>query len=165
MFCSRSLEEVMGIVVPLTLLLTVGAVVSVVLLRRQAGMPTAASGLAGLDAEVEANRWVVRLGGSLSGLRPGSDEAAAQALAEAAGRHRTARGQLADARTPAEYALARQTAVEGLQYVSAARSALGLESGPPGTDADADDPNDPDDPNGRTARRLRGVDGRLGVTV
>ena len=122
----------MGIVVPLTLLLTVGAVVSVVLVRRRAGAPTVASGLAGLDAEVEANRWVVRLGGSLSGLRPGADDAAAQALAEAAGRHRAARGLLADARTPAEYALARQTAAEGLQYVSAARSALGLESGPPG---------------------------------
>ncbi|WP_203729101.1 hypothetical protein [Streptomyces sp. SID12501] len=151
----------MGIVVPLTLLLIVGAVASVVLLRRQAGMYTAASGLSGLDAEVEANRWVVRLGGSLAGLRPGADEAAAQALAEATGRHHTARGQLAAARTPAEYALARQTAVEGLQYVSAARSALGLASGPPGADAGAG----ADDPNEATARRLLGVDGRFGVTV
>ncbi|WP_371661177.1 hypothetical protein [Streptomyces sp. NBC_00280] len=151
----------MGIVVPLTLLLIVGAVVSGVLLRRQAGMRTAASGLSGLDAEVEANRWVVRLGGSLAGLRPGADEVAAQALAEAAGRHHTARGQLATARTPAEYALARQTAVEGLQYVSAARSALGRASGPPGAESDTD----AGDPTEGTARRLQRVDGRCGVTV
>ncbi|MDW4904767.1 hypothetical protein RB628_05255 [Streptomyces sp. ADMS] len=164
MFRSRSLEEVMEIVVPLTLLLIVGAVVSVVLLRRQVGMttvPSGLSGLSGLDAEVEANRWVVRLGGSLAGLRPGADEAAAQALAVAAGRHRAARDQLAGARTPAEYALARETAVEGLQYVRAARSALGLESGPPG----AADGSEESDGNGRTARRLRAVDGRFGVTV
>ncbi|MGY1499387.1 hypothetical protein ACW4TU_22865 [Streptomyces sp. QTS52] len=147
----------MEVVVPLTLLLIVGAVVSGVLLRRQAGMYTASSGLSGLDAEVEANRWVVRLGGSLAGLRPGADEAAAQALAEATGRHHAARGQLASARTPAEYAVARQTAVEGLQYVSAARSALGLASGPPGADVD--------DPNEGTARQLLGVDGRFGVTA
>ncbi|MFF3373642.1 hypothetical protein ACFYXF_11930 [Streptomyces sp. NPDC002680] len=145
----------MGIVVPLTLLLIVGAVASVVLLRRQAGVYAVPSGL---DAEVEANRWVVRLGGSLAGLRPGADEAAAEALAEAAGRHHAARGQLAAARTPAEYALARKTAVEGLQYVSAARTALGLESGPPGADAD-------DEAEDRTARRLRGVHGRFGVTA
>jgi len=143
----------MGIVVPFTLLLIVGAVASVVLLRRQQ------AGMSGLDAEVEANRWVVRLGGSLAGLRPGADEAAAQALAEAAGRHHAARGQLAAARTPAEYALARETAVEGLQYVSAARTALGLESGPPGPGTGESDGS------GRTARQLRGVDGRFGVTV
>jgi hypothetical protein len=149
----------MGIVVPLTLLLIVGAVASGVLLRRQAGTRTVASGLSGLDAEVEANRWVVRLGGSLAGLRPGADEVAARALAEATGRHHAARGQLATARTPAEYALARQTAVEGLQYVSAARSALGRASGPPGADADGGDPAE------GTARQLLGVDGRCGVTV
>ncbi|WP_198655540.1 hypothetical protein [Streptomyces geranii] len=140
----------MGIVVPLTLLLIVGAAASVVLLRRQQAV------VSGLDAEVEANRWVVRLGGSLTGLRPGADDAAARALAEATGRHHAARGQLAAARTPAEYALARQTALEGLQYVSAARTALGLESGPPGVESDAD---------GRTARRLKGVDGRFKVTA
>ncbi|MFI1355109.1 hypothetical protein ACH4TV_16290 [Streptomyces sp. NPDC020898] len=147
----------MGIVVPLTLLLIVGAVASVVLLRRQAGVGAVPSGL---DAEVEANRWVVRLGGSLAGLRPGADEAAAQALAEAAGRHHAARGQLASARTPAEYALARQTAVEGLQYVRAARSALGLESAPPGA-ADEVTGGAAD----RTARQLRGADGRFRVTA
>lgn len=150
----------MGIVVPLTLLLIVGAVASVVLLRRQAGVYAVAPGLSGLDAEVEANRWVVRLGGSLAGLRPGADEAAAQALAEATGRHHAARGQLATARTPAEYALARQTAVEGLQYVRAARAALGQASGPPGADVDADD-----EAVARTACRLRGVHGRFGVTA
>ncbi|ELP71330.1 hypothetical protein ACKI1I_02490 [Streptomyces turgidiscabies] len=154
----------MGIVVPLTLLLIVGAVASVVLLRRQSGayaVPSGFSGMSGLDAEVEANRWVVRLGGSLAGLRPGADEAAAQALAEAAGRHRAARGQLATARTPAEYAVARQTAVEGLRYVRAARSALGLEPAPQGADGDAD----ADDTNDGTARRLRGANGRFGVTA
>ena len=150
----------MGIVVPLTLLLIVGAVASVVLLRRQAGVY---AGPSGLDAEVEANRWVVRLGGSLAGLRPGADEAAAQALAEATGRHHAARGQLATARTPAEYALARQTAVEGLQFVRAARAALGqAASGPPGTDADDETADAAAD---RTARQLRGVHGRFRVTA
>ncbi|MDX2548401.1 hypothetical protein ACOT81_23310 [Streptomyces sp. WI04-05B] len=160
----------MGIVVPLTLLLIVGAVASVVLLRRQSGayaVPSRASGMSGLDAEVEANRWVVRLGGSLAGLRPGADEAAARALAEAAGLHRTARGQLATAGTPAEYAVARQTAVEGLRYVRAARSALGLESASQGADADAgaEADADIDDTDNRTARRIRGVHERFGATV
>ncbi|MEH0420266.1 hypothetical protein [Streptomyces sp. B21-083] len=162
----------MAIVVPLTLLLIVGAVASVVLLRGRSGayaVPAGLSGMSGLDAEVEANRWVVRLGGSMAGLRPGADEAAAQALAEAAGRHRAARGQLATARTPADYAVARQTAVEGLRYVRAARSALGLESAPQGADAGADGTADGDadsgDTNDRTARRLREANGRFGVTA
>ncbi|MEU1339379.1 hypothetical protein ACIPX0_01205 [Streptomyces sp. NPDC090075] len=82
------------------------------------------------DAGAEATRWVDRLGGGIATLDAGDERAARQALADAAERHRAARNQMATAYTPAQYALVTQTAVEGLHYVRAARTALGLDPGP-----------------------------------
>ncbi|MFF4500119.1 hypothetical protein [Streptomyces sp. NPDC001401] len=70
------------------------------------------------------------LGGSLSTLDAGGNQAARQALADAGERHRAAEGQLATACSPAQYALVTQTAVEGLHHVRTARTALGLDAGP-----------------------------------
>jgi hypothetical protein len=126
----KALEEAMGFTVLFALLLIVGAVVAVVALRRS----YQAHGPSDLDAEADANRWVVRLGGSLSTLdvraQTGADRSAAQALTDAAERLRTARDQLATAHTAAQYAQVTRTAVEGLHHVRTARTALGLDHGP-----------------------------------
>jgi hypothetical protein len=82
------------------------------------------------DALADARRWYERLGGQVLNLASGGDPAAQQALADAAERYNAAGGQLEQARTPAQASLARQTALEGLHYVGAARSALGLDPGP-----------------------------------
>ncbi|MFL1901890.1 hypothetical protein ACJWDR_22705 [Streptomyces tauricus] len=126
----------MGFAVLLALLLIVGAVVA----RRRWGRArdlSDVSELSDLDAEADANRWVVRLGGSLSALdvrsraeastSAGADVIAAQALTAAAERLRTARDELATARTAAQYALVTRTAVEGLAHVRTARTSLGLD--------------------------------------
>ncbi|MGW0573709.1 hypothetical protein [Streptomyces tauricus] len=128
----------MGFAVLLALLLIAGAVVA----RRRWGRArdlSDVSELSDLDAEADANRWVVRLGGSLSaldvrtragvdvGASAGVDVIAAQALTVAAERLRTARDELATARTAAQYALVTRTAVEGLAHVRTARTTLGLD--------------------------------------
>lgn len=118
----------MEIAVLVALLLIVGAVGAVVVRRRSGAGHEPTSDL---DAEADANRWVVRLGGSLAGIdvraQAGAGGSAAQSLADAGERLRTARAQLAAARTPDQYALVTRTAVEGLHHVRAARTALGLE--------------------------------------
>ncbi|WP_405616497.1 hypothetical protein [Streptomyces sp. NBC_00076] len=115
----------------LSLLLIAGAVGAVVA-RRRAHRPDA---LSDLDEEAEANRWVVRLGGSLSALDvrtlARADRTAVQALTDATERLGTARAQLATANSGAEYAQVKRTAAEGLQHVREARTALGLDSDQP----------------------------------
>lgn len=83
------------------------------------------------DAEAETRRWLDRLGGQVTSLSPAGSTAATQALADAAERHNAASVQLSQARTHAQYALASQTAIEGLHYIRAARTALNLDPGPP----------------------------------
>ncbi|MET9455059.1 hypothetical protein ABZY05_08210 [Streptomyces canus] len=122
----------MVFMVLLALVLIAGAAAAVAVQRRAAG----GAGVVPLvpatdfDARAEAERWVERLGGSLSTPDAGGDKAAGQALADANERYRAARGQLAAAGSPAQYAMVRQTAVEGLYYVRGARTALGLDPGP-----------------------------------
>ncbi|MFH8465186.1 hypothetical protein [Streptomyces sp. NPDC017991] len=114
----------MGFAVLLALLLIAGAVVA----RRRWGRTR---GMSVLDAEADANRWVVRLGAGLSALdvrtRAGADGMAAQSLADASEGLRTARAELATARTAAEYARVTRTAAEGLDHVRSARTSLGLD--------------------------------------
>ncbi|HEV7827209.1 MAG TPA: DUF1542 domain-containing protein [Mycobacteriales bacterium] len=81
------------------------------------------------DALADARRWYERLGGQIMNLS-GDDPAVRQALADAGERYNAAGGQLEQAKTPAQAALARDTALEGLHYVRAARTALGLDPGP-----------------------------------
>jgi hypothetical protein len=121
----------MAFAVLLSLTLIAGAVVAVVAQRRA----PRAGAVSDLDAEVEANHVVVRLGGSLSALdvrtRAGADRSAAESLADAAACLRAARAELTAARSAAEYARVTRTAVEGLGHVRTARTALGLDPGPP----------------------------------
>ena len=81
------------------------------------------------DARAEAQRWYERLGGQLMNLH-GDDAAARQALSDASERYNASGGQLQQAKTVRQYELARESALEGLQYVRAARLAMGLDPGP-----------------------------------
>jgi hypothetical protein len=82
------------------------------------------------DAAAEARRWTERLGGQVYSIDPKDDAAARQALADAAERFTAAGSQVESAKTVQQYRLAQQTAYEGLYYVSAARTSLGLDPGP-----------------------------------
>jgi hypothetical protein len=82
------------------------------------------------DAREEALRWYERLGGQVMNLSGGDDPAVKQALVDAGERYNAAGGQLDRATSPKQYELARETALEGLAYVRAARSAMGIDPGP-----------------------------------
>jgi uncharacterized membrane protein YgcG len=81
------------------------------------------------DAKSEARRWVERLGGQVLHL-VGTDEASKQALADAAERYNAAGSQMEQARSVAQARQVTETAYEGLYYVRAARTAMGLDPGP-----------------------------------
>jgi len=81
------------------------------------------------DARADAQRWYERLGGQVMSLH-GDAPAVRQALADAGERYTAAGGQLEQARTTRQYELARETALEGLAYIRAARTALGIDPGP-----------------------------------
>ena len=81
------------------------------------------------DHRAEAARWVERLGGQVFNL-DGVDEPSRQAMADASERYTSAVSELERARTPVQAQLAKDTALEGLYYVRAARSAMGLDPGP-----------------------------------
>lgn len=81
------------------------------------------------DARADAQRWYGRLGDQVMNLH-GDEPVARQALADARERYTAAGGQLERARSVRQYDRARETALEGLAYVRAARVALGLEPGP-----------------------------------
>ncbi|MEV6488003.1 hypothetical protein AB0M20_05075 [Actinoplanes sp. NPDC051633] len=81
------------------------------------------------DARAEAQRWYERLGGQVMNLHS-DDPAARQALADAGERYNAAGGQLQQAKTPRQFELARESALEGLAYARAARLAMGLDPGP-----------------------------------
>jgi hypothetical protein len=120
----------MEYLIGLSVLLIVGAVASVVGLRRGGGTSTAHTGLA---AEAEANHWVVLLGESMvvPDARQWAEagEGTGRALSSAMQCHRDARRRLAEARTADEYEGVARTAREGLRHVRVARAGLGLEGG------------------------------------
>ncbi|HEX3590174.1 MAG TPA: hypothetical protein VHV74_11115 [Pseudonocardiaceae bacterium] len=81
------------------------------------------------DAKAEARRWVERLGGQVMNL-VGTNEAAKQAVADAAERYTAAGSQMEQTTTARQAQLTTRTALEGLYYVRAARVAMGLDPGP-----------------------------------
>jgi len=82
------------------------------------------------DAREDAQRWYERLAGQVMNLPAGEDAATKQALVDAGERYNAAGGQLERATTVNQYQLARESALEGLAYVRAARTAMGLDPGP-----------------------------------
>lgn len=81
------------------------------------------------DARSEARRWTERLGGQVLNL-VGTDEASKQALADAAERYTAAGSQMERADSSEKCRQVTQTAYEGLYYVRAARTAMGIDPGP-----------------------------------
>ncbi|MFC3495890.1 hypothetical protein [Glycomyces rhizosphaerae] len=83
------------------------------------------------DAEAEARRLYERLGGQTMNLiAPGDNLPAGQALADAGERYTAAGSQLESAKTINQYRLVAETAIEGLLYVRAARTAMDMDPGP-----------------------------------
>ncbi|MDI9917621.1 DUF1542 domain-containing protein [Rhodococcus sp. IEGM 1379] len=81
------------------------------------------------DAKADARQAIERLGGQVYNLT-GSDDASRQALADAAERYNAAGSQIDQAATPVQARLAKQTALEGLYYIRAARVAMCMDPGP-----------------------------------
>jgi hypothetical protein len=81
------------------------------------------------DAKADARRLIERLGGQVFALS-GTDDASKQALADASERYTAASSQIEQATTVRQAALAKESAIEGLYYVRAARTALGMDPGP-----------------------------------
>lgn len=114
----------MGTIV--TLLVVVAVIAGVVWLLRQ---QQASKAHELEDAKSEARRWVERLGGQVLNLI-GTDEASKQALADASERYNAAGSQMEQARTTQQTRQVTETAYEGLYYIRAARTAMGLDPGP-----------------------------------
>ena len=81
------------------------------------------------DAIADARRWIERLGSQVLSLS-GSDTASTQALADASERYNAASSQISTANTVKQAQLARESALEGLHFVNAAREIMGLPAGP-----------------------------------
>ena len=81
------------------------------------------------DAKADARQAIERLGGQVYAL-VGSDTASKQALADASERYTAAGSQIEQANSPVQARLAKQTALEGLYYIRAARTAMGMDPGP-----------------------------------
>lgn len=81
------------------------------------------------DAKADARRVIERLGGQVISLT-GTDEASKQALADASERYTAAGSQIEQATTVKQAQLAKESALEGLYYVRAARVAMGMDPGP-----------------------------------
>jgi hypothetical protein len=81
------------------------------------------------DAKADARRLIERLGGQVINLT-GSDDASKQALADASERYTAAGSQIEQATTAKQALLAKESAMEGLYYVRAARVAMGMDPGP-----------------------------------
>lgn len=81
------------------------------------------------DAKADARRIIERLGGQVLNLT-GSNEAAQQALADASERYTAASSQIEQATSIKQSELAKESALEGLYYVRAARVAMDMDPGP-----------------------------------
>lgn len=81
------------------------------------------------DAQADARRWIERLGSQVLSMS-GTDKASTQALADASERFTAANSQIASANTVRKAELARESALEGLYYVNAAREIMRLPAGP-----------------------------------
>ncbi|MGA8117641.1 MAG: hypothetical protein WCA46_28725 [Actinocatenispora sp.] len=82
------------------------------------------------DARADAQRWYERLGGQVMNLVANDDTAVKQALVDAGERYNAAGSQLDQSKTTKQFELAGHTALEGLYYARAARTAMGLDPGP-----------------------------------
>lgn len=108
-------------------ILVVAAVVFLVVRSQKNAAAKSASTLE--DAKADARQSIERLGGQVYNLI-GTDTPSKQALADASERNIAAGSQIDQARTVEQARLAKQTALEGLYYIRAARLAMGMDPGP-----------------------------------
>ncbi|OBG87525.1 hypothetical protein A5699_02020 [Mycobacterium sp. E802] len=109
------------------IVLVIAAIAFAVYSSSQANSRRSAESLA--DAKADARRLIERLGGQVLNLT-GSDDASKQAMADASERYTAASSQIDQATTVKQAALAKESAIEGLYYVRAARTAMGMDPGP-----------------------------------
>lgn len=121
-----TLDVMNGVLLVLIIVVVAAIALAVVTSSRASGKRNAAS-LA--DAKADARRVIERLGGQVIGLT-GTDEASKQALADASERYTAAGSQIDQATTAKQALLAKESAIEGLYYVRAARTAMGMDPGP-----------------------------------
>lgn len=81
------------------------------------------------DALADARRWTERLGGQVMQIS-GTDTASMQAMADASERFTAANSAISQATTVKQANLARESALEGMHYVNAAREIMGMNPGP-----------------------------------
>src|SRR5215207_4067059 len=115
-----------GVLLVLIVLVVAAIAVAVYAASKSAGKRSAES-LA--DAKADARRVIERLGGQVLNLS-GNDDASKQAMADASERYTAASSQIEQATTARQAALAKESAIEGLYYVRAARTAMGMDPGP-----------------------------------
>jgi hypothetical protein len=121
-----TLDVMNGVLLVLIIVVVAAIALAVVTSSRASGKRNAAS-LA--DAKADARRVIERLGGQVIGLT-GTDDASKQALADASERYTAAGSQIDQATTAKQALLAKESALEGLYYVRAARTAMGIDPGP-----------------------------------
>lgn len=81
------------------------------------------------DAQADARRWIERLGSQVLTIA-GNDVASTQAIADASERYTAASSQISTAQSTRQAELARESALEGLHYMNAAREIMGMTAGP-----------------------------------
>ncbi len=111
----------------LLIIIVVVLVVGVVVISQQRSGASKARSLD--DAKADARQVIERLGGQVYML-VGDSPASKQALADAGERYTAAGSQIEQANSPAQARLAKQTAIEGLYYIRAARTAMNMDPGP-----------------------------------
>ena len=114
-------------VLVLLLIAVIGAIALAMVSSSRASGNRTASSLA--DAKADARRVIERLGGQVLNLT-GTDPASQQAMADASERFTAASSQIDQATTAKQALLAKESALEGLYYVRAARAAIGMDPGP-----------------------------------
>lgn len=117
----------MNSVLLVLIVLVIAAIVFAVYSSSKAAGRRNAESLA--DAKADARRIIERLGGQVLNLT-GTDDASKQAMADASERYTAASSQIDQATTAKQAVLAKESAIEGLYYVRAARTAMGMDPGP-----------------------------------
>jgi hypothetical protein len=82
------------------------------------------------EARADADHWYDLLRGQVLNLTVTANETVKQAVGDASERYNTAGAQRATAQTVAAYRSVRDTSLEGLHFIRAARTAMGFEPGP-----------------------------------
>lgn len=121
-------REFVSVEVLLLIAITVGAAVFIVSRKSQSNQQQLETAKLD-DAVADARRWIDRLGSQVLTIA-GTDAASTQAIADASERFNAASSQISTASTVRQAELARESALEGLHYMNAAREIMGMPAGP-----------------------------------